>query len=286
MAKKRASKRSSPKGKKKWFSIYAPDFLGKKFIGETPVLESNDVLGKKVKTNLMTLTGDFRKQNMSVRFVVVDVKESSGFTTPTDFFISPSLLKKYVRRRRDRLDESLVLLTKDSKKVRVKPFVLTRNKIKSSQKSDMRKLLKLELKKVVESKDYLELFSEVVDYKLQKVVREKLSKIVPIKNFEIRVINLEKETAVLSPMPGEEPKPRLSKKKVKDDDSEGEEVKAEKEVKPEEKAEESKEVKAEKKPASKTDSKKEDAKPKKEEKVETAKESKPKKATKTSSKKE
>lgn len=200
MAKKSKSQVSS-KGKKKWYSIVAPANFDSKPLGDSLVYEPEDLVGKRIKVNLMNLTGEIKKQNMSIRFEVTDVKEGVGQTRATDFELSPGLIKRYVRKNRDRLDESLVYLTKDGQKIRIKPFVLTRNKVKGSQLTDLRKIMKIALSEIISSKDYESIYADIISYSIQKDIKDKMNKLVPIKNCEIRAFKLEKNTAKLSEVP-------------------------------------------------------------------------------------
>lgn len=207
MAKIKKSQQSASKGKKKkWYTILAPANFDNKELGDSLVLEPENLMGKKIKVNLMTLTNDIKKQNIRLKFEVTEIKESKGLTTPTEFELSPALIKRYVRRKKDRLDESLVYMTKDEKKVRIKPFVLTRNNITGSLKKEIRKILKLTLQKIIASRNYLDLYTDLISYRIQKELRDNINKVVPIKNSEIRILQLEKSTTKLSIMPNEEAK--------------------------------------------------------------------------------
>ncbi|PLW80836.1 hypothetical protein C0585_00430 [Candidatus Woesearchaeota archaeon] len=222
MAKVKRSQQAASKGKKKkWHKIAAPTIFENKEIGESLVLEAEDMIGKRIKVNMMNLTGDIKKQNINVRFEVIGVEDSIGQTQPSDFELNASLIKRYVRRRRDRIDESLVYLTKDGKKIRIKPFILTRNRVTGSQLTDIRRTVKTLLDSYIKSNDYLDIFTNVISYNLQKELRNDLNKIAPLRNCEIRVLKLEKDNAKLSVMPKDD----LKKKFKKDEaDEESEEV--------------------------------------------------------------
>lgn len=202
MAKKRNITQSGGKvKKKKWYTIIAPDLFNKKKIGECPVSDSENLIGKSVKVNLMFLLGEIKKQNINMKFLVQEVKENVGYTIPTYFELSSSIVKKLVRRKKNRLDDSIILQTKDNKKVRIKPFVLTRNRIKGLHETDVRNLIRANLNKIVANTDYMTLFKDVINYSLQKKLKEPINKIVPIKNCDVRVLKLEKDTAKLSTIP-------------------------------------------------------------------------------------
>ena len=60
--------------KKKWFEIVAPKLFDERVIGETTALEPDKLIGKPVLINLMALTNDPRKQNVSIKFNIESVK--------------------------------------------------------------------------------------------------------------------------------------------------------------------------------------------------------------------
>ena len=62
------------KGKRKWFPIYAPTMFNNQLLGETFVWETETIPEKHLTINLMSLTGNPKKQNYDVFFKVVDVK--------------------------------------------------------------------------------------------------------------------------------------------------------------------------------------------------------------------
>ena len=56
--------------KKTWVKILSPAIFGQKEIGETIVFEPKKLVGKKIDTNLMILTGDPRKQHVTIGLIV------------------------------------------------------------------------------------------------------------------------------------------------------------------------------------------------------------------------
>ncbi|MFA6888625.1 MAG: hypothetical protein WC254_03960 [Candidatus Woesearchaeota archaeon] len=202
-SKKPIVKKKAPLSKKKklWFQILAPEVFGKAVIGETLVEESKNMVGKTVQLSLMNLTGDMKKQNVNVTFRINTVTEGKGQCTVISYDIAPASIKRLVRRGRMRIDASFICQTKDGVKIRIKPFLLTAYETKRSILSSIRKYAIAFIATYVSKYDYDTVLKDVISGRLQSGVKESVHCIYPIKISEIRVLNMEKETAVVTVQP-------------------------------------------------------------------------------------
>ncbi len=202
-SKKPIIKKKAPltKKKKSWFQIVAPDIFGKASLGETLVEDSKHLLGKTIELSLMSLTGDMKKQNMNVKFVVQQVAEGRGICQVISYEISPSSIKRMVRRGRMRVDASIVVQTKDNVKVRIKPFLLTAYETKRSLVAAVRKQAVSFIATYFAGTDYDQVFKDVVSGRLQMGVREACRGIYPVRNSEIRMMTVVKDTVAVSALP-------------------------------------------------------------------------------------
>jgi ribosomal protein S3AE len=238
--------KSRRKGKKKWFQVLSPKIFNNIPIGETFQYDLRDALGSTVETNLMNLTRNIKNQNISVKFLINNVKNTQLYTEIISYTLNNSSLKRMVRRRRGRIDDSLILKTKDNIDVRIKPILITRSRTKGSIKQALRKKVKELITNFLRKNDYETVFKNVVFYSLQKELKEKLDKIYPLSNCEIRV--LKREQIIKKSKEKEKPEKEkevreLKEKKAKEEKKE--------EVSKEEKPEPKKQEKPEKKETSK-----------------------------------
>lgn len=222
MAKKQKVQKTKVK-KRSWVQVFAPSIFKEQVVAEIPVYDKTNCVGKVVQSNMMTLTGDMRSQSVNAKLIITEVKENKAYSQITRYEITSPTIKRFVRRNRDRIDESLVYQTKDGVKVRIKPFLLTNNHAKGSTLTEMRKRLKQIMFKKVGSVTYDELFRMVVKKELQKEVRSQLSKLFPLRSVEIRVMHKEKPEAKITPSPLIKEKP--VDKDEEEDDTEDNEVK-------------------------------------------------------------
>ncbi len=187
---KKTDKDSSKWKKKKWMPIIGPEIFNKAVLGETSVYEPSKAVGKPVQVNLMSLTGESRNQNVNIRFRVHKVAEGNALAEMTGYVLSASHIKRIVRRRQSRVDATVQITTKDGRKLAIKPMIVTRSKATRSAMSALRNQAALELGKAAESLTYNELCRGIIGYRLQSEMRRQMSKISPLKVFEIKKMAL------------------------------------------------------------------------------------------------
>jgi len=224
--------------KKKWITVKAPKMLNEAVIGDVPVYDDAFLIGKTMPANMMTLTGDVKKQSITMKFLITDIKEGVANTLPVSLEVSQSVIKRHVRRGKDRIDESLVLKTKDDVKVRIKVMAVTNTKTKSSVLKALRHKMVKETHAYLLTKNFEEMFSEILGVRIQKAIKEKLGKIYPTRIVEVRSFKKENDKVKLSKLSTKEEK----KKEPKDQEWEEEEKTSEtqeiaKKIKKEEKEE-------------------------------------------------
>ena len=193
---KTKQKQESSWKRKRWFQIVAPEIFNNTVLGECPVLEADEMVGKCVKLSMMTLIGDIKRQNTNVSFRVVKTQDNKAFTEVIGFELLSSSIKRFVRRRRDRVDLSFVCKTKDGRAVRLKPFLITAYNASGSVKTALRKALLQLLVREVSALDYKHLVQLLVSGQLERKMRDVLRKIFPLKMAPIRVFELVDEKKV------------------------------------------------------------------------------------------
>lgn len=206
MAKDDKKKVSRIKVKKKiWYKIIAPKSFGQKEMGEAYLPSADKAVGRTMKTNLRDLTGNPKDQNIYVDFKINSVDGSVLKTSLVGFSLTSSYVKRLVRKNSDRIDENFTLKSKDGKIILMKNLMVSRNKLKRSIRTALRKklheLIKEELKKV----DFESFITSLVNNKLRTELKKKLNKITPLKEINVRVLKL-KSTGKELPLEIEEEK--------------------------------------------------------------------------------
>lgn len=178
--------------KKKFYPIISPMYLGEKVVGETPVFDPSLLVGRKATVNLMSITGQPSKKDISVTFEVTGIQDAKAQTNLVRYEIMPTSIKRMVRRDRTKVDTSFVVVTNDDIPVRVKPFLLTTTKADKSVK----KALILESQRFLASyfskKKYSEIVPALLQDTMQRELGGKLKKIHPLRMCTIRSFSIEK----------------------------------------------------------------------------------------------
>ena len=184
---------SKTKKKKKWIKIIALKPFNEQFIGETFAAETEDAIGRKIKLSLMNLTNDPKRQNVNIKFEITKKHAGGVGAEMVGYNIVASSIRRLVRRDCNRIDESYIIRTADNKKIRIKPFILTKSMAKGSVLKAMRKATKEFLSDNIQKSNYEKLVNELLYHKLQKGLKEHLKKIYPARVCEIRLMKVEKE---------------------------------------------------------------------------------------------
>ncbi len=218
--KKKVTKAAKVK-KKKWVPVLAPKIFNNVLLGETHVTEDEQIKTKSVKLNLGTVTNDMRKQGFLVRFDVIKVKEGKAYTALTGIAMTPSGMKRLIRRGRSKVEDSFLTRLKDGEIVRVKPVVVTINSASKAAQTSIRLAIREKLKDIL-SKSTLDSFvNEVLQNKIQKILKDVANKSHPIRTADVKAIqllpkskgNLGAAEDVDSEKPTEEPEEAKSEEK-------------------------------------------------------------------------
>lgn len=183
-------KQKLQKGKKSWHQMVAPKMFNEMALGETMAYTPEEMLGKRIVHNLMNLTKDVKRQNIVITFEVTGIQGGKGVTSVIAYTMVPSSVKRLVRRRSDRVDISFACETADGRIVRIKPLLVTRGNTTSVILRKLHHHAADYALKAVKRLTYEGLLNELVSYKFQAEMRQKLAKIFPLKSCEIRSLVL------------------------------------------------------------------------------------------------
>lgn len=172
---------------KRWFTIRAPRTPWSfRVIGETLAEEPSQIIGRNYEVIQNELDGDFSKMHVKVVFKVTDVLGNDAITE----FVGHELLKDHVRRqvRRDRgkIDDTIDVVTEDGFYVRFKPLMISRARIKSSQKQQMRTIARDIILTTGATSTWFKLQAATLDGTLENKIKEAVSKIQPVRTVVIR----------------------------------------------------------------------------------------------------
>ena len=172
---------------KRWYTIRAPRHpWAFKVIGETIAEDEAMLIGRNYEILQNELDGDFSKMHVKVQFRIAGVVGGDALTE----YIGHEMLKDHIRRqvRRDRgkVDDTVDIVTEDGIYVSIKPLLISRNRIKGSQKQEMRTLAREVILKTGATTTWIDLQKSTLDGTLEAKIREEVSKIHPVRGVMIR----------------------------------------------------------------------------------------------------
>ena len=176
---------------KQWVTIISPKIFGENEIGQTLTSTPDSLVGKRVVLSAVELMNDMNKYYLKFKF---KVKSVSGNKAYTDFDGSECLqdyISRMVLRRVRRIDSVQDLVTKDNIKVRIKGLTIVSKMVKSSLEKKIRVYISEIIKSMVESYTSEKLIENFVSNEIKNNVIKEARKIYPIRNFEIRKIEVQ-----------------------------------------------------------------------------------------------
>ncbi len=175
--------------KRKFFEVKMPLTHTKvHLIGYTPEELNNRVVK-------LDLTKNLRGKSIELR-ARVKVKDGQLEGVPMSLEVMPNYLRRMIRKGQDYIEDSFETETKDAK-IRIKTFILTRQRVSRPVRGEIRKVAKKHLENNAKARTAEELFSEIMANKLQKELSLKLKKVYPLALCEIRVIEIVPEKKAL-----------------------------------------------------------------------------------------
>mgnify|MGYP001281392420 FL=1 len=176
---------------KRWFTIRAPRQPWQfKVIGETLGETPEHLMGRIYETTQNEVDGDFSKMHVKLRFRVVDTRGEDALTEYIGHALQSDYIRRQIRRHRGKVDDVVDCVTSDGYYLRVKPVVVAANRIKSSQKSQMRKLMRDTLLQYAARSTWLEVQAALLSGALETTLVDAIKAIQPTRTVMIRKVQL------------------------------------------------------------------------------------------------
>ena len=124
---------------KRWYTIRAPrhpwDF---KRIGETIGESDEHIIGRVYEMTQQEFDGNFSKMHVVMRFRVTECVGQDALTTFIGHHHQTDHTRRQIRRYRGKVDDVVDVVTTDGYLVRMKPLIITQQRVQTSVKQDMR----------------------------------------------------------------------------------------------------------------------------------------------------
>ncbi len=172
------------KKRKKFFDVEIP------IINKQTQLYAFDIKDLENRYIKYDLTRILRGKNILLQLKVL-INGDNATSIPVGIEIMSSFLGRVVRKGTDYIEDSFSAESKDAK-LRIKPLLITREKVSRQIRKILREKAREELIKYVKSRNSEEIFEEILKNKFQKELSLKLKKIYPLSFCDIRILKVEK----------------------------------------------------------------------------------------------
>ncbi|MBI2573184.1 hypothetical protein HYV86_04965 [Candidatus Woesearchaeota archaeon] len=202
MAKENVKKESSAKKikRKVWYRIISPKIFGQREVGETYIENPEQAVGRSVMINLKELTGNVKDQSYDVMFKITRADGTQLRTATIGYILSPTYVKRVVRKNSSRLDDVMTIKTRSGQDVVLKSFTVVAHRVQRSVRSALRREIVAFYTEELARSTFDGFIANLVTRKLQSALKKRLSKIYLTKEVSVRVLELKD-----APIDGEEP---------------------------------------------------------------------------------
>ncbi|MBI2666245.1 hypothetical protein HYX13_01395 [Candidatus Woesearchaeota archaeon] len=176
--------------KKFWFKIIAPAVFGQKEIGESYLPSAESGVGRMVDIALKEVTGNVKDQNAYLRFKIVSAKNGMLQAELAGYHLTPSSVRRAVKKSTNRIDHYFTGRLKDGKQVIVKCLLIPLRKIQRSLRSRLQRQLQDFVREEMRNNAADAFLSAVAYGKVQQAARKKLNKLYPLRELALREIIL------------------------------------------------------------------------------------------------
>lgn len=200
--------------KDKWrskhsYKVRAPGLFQHAELGETVATEPEQLIGRTLETTFPELSGiqDAGKAHVKLRF---RIERLGGDGVAETRFIGHNLTSDYVRRlarrKRSKVDTSLLVTTKDGVQIIVKPVAVGEQRLQTRLRAELRHKMVEVLNEQAASHTAVEFVREMLQGELSKALAHGVKTLYPLKKIEIRssvVLGIIADEIPSSPPPAE-----------------------------------------------------------------------------------
>jgi len=192
LARKKARRVKDKWKGKQWYKLIAPEFFGSAEIGSTIADDPQKVIGRTVEVTLASLINDYSNQNdyKKLTFQIYNVSGEMAYTRLTKFEMTRDYMTSLVRRRTSMIGDVIDVKTKDGYTLRIKPVAFTIKRCQSSQKREIRKVIRDTIVERASELEFVQFIQELVLGKIASDVYKSAKTIYPLRRVEIRKLEI------------------------------------------------------------------------------------------------
>ncbi|RFA93486.1 30S ribosomal protein S3ae [Pyrobaculum aerophilum] len=185
-----AISKRDPWALKKWFSVYAPSYLGGVFLAEVPANEAQKLLMRTLEVSLYDITKDISHLPIKLKFQIHRVEGLKALTRFKGLELTRDYIRSLVRKGTSKVTAITEVKTKDGMVMRITVLGITTHRIGTAQKSAMRKKTIETLVKKAAELDSGQFLKEILEGTLAADLFIVAKKIAPMRKVEIAKIKV------------------------------------------------------------------------------------------------
>ncbi|MDD2470670.1 MAG: 30S ribosomal protein S3ae [Methanocorpusculum sp.] len=171
---------------KSWIKVYAPEFLGKQFIGEIISSNPENIPDRVMTVSLGELIQDYSKQNVRTSFRIMNVGGDAAYTQFNGHEMTKEFVRAMVKKRASRIDSTISVTPLGSaRELQVTITAFTINHARLTQVHEIRAMMVKVVEDYAKEADFETFVSAMLKGDLSKKMFEACKPIFPIRRIEI-----------------------------------------------------------------------------------------------------
>ncbi len=167
-------------GKKKWFTVLAPEVFGKNELVEITAYEPDELKNRPVELNFAQISGNPKDQSKKIILKIIDTQGEKVITEPWRFYIMDAVIGRTGRRFKEKFHYVVKANSKDNKSIVAKFYVMTSKKLHQSARADIIKIIESKAKALLTETDAFDFFKQDIAEGLTSDMRKEIRKIYPV----------------------------------------------------------------------------------------------------------
>ena len=202
-ASRAAARKQKDKWKaKRWYTIRAPRQPWHfKVIGETLGEEDEFLIGRMYEITQQEVDGDFSKMYVKLKFRVTEIIGQDAITEFAGHEVLKDHVRRQVRRYRGKIDDVIDAITEVGYYVRIKPFMITQGRVKTSQKQGIREACRNVVLQTAARNTWINLQKQMLSGELEKAIEQATRKVATVKTIIIRKSQLVQDGVIVDDGP-------------------------------------------------------------------------------------
>lgn len=146
------------RGKKKWFTILAPEIFKSKELVDITAYEPGELKGRPVEINLMQITGSPKDQQRKIILKILDTRGEKVLTEPWKYSLIESFIQRSGKRYKEKFISVLRVSSKDNRMVEVKWLCMGVKKLHHPVRAQLLRKIDELTKKVFSQYSFADIF--------------------------------------------------------------------------------------------------------------------------------